>query len=161
MSRHRSDFGGHVLRAGILAFLFGIALALTGVAQAQKTVLPGMQTTPPPKNVLPGNPTTPPPMNSPDYSIGRGTPNTESGRMGSQSGSSGGSGAVVPPPAGNARQQFQRCIELNTVRSGSIDAQGMYSCVQSWMPQANFSRFAQCWADPRAQAWTCFNRAYN
>lgn len=145
------------LRAGILAVLFGIALALTGVAQAQKTILPGMQTTPPPKNVLPGNPTTPPPMNSPDYSIGRGAPNTESGRMGSQQPPS----APVPPPAGNARQQFQRCIELNTLPSRHIDARGMSECVRTWMPQANFSRFAQCWADPSARVWDCYSRAYN
>lgn len=146
-------FRGPNLRAGILAVLFGIALALAGVAQAQKTVLPGMNTTPPPKNVLPGNPTVPPPMQN-DQTLGGGS--LQDNYRGSQQ-----PGGAVPPPAGNARQQFQRCIELNTVRSGNIDAGGMQDCVRSWMPAANFARFSQCWADPRAQAWTCFSRSYN
>jgi hypothetical protein len=151
------DPGVTLLRAGILAIVFGIALALTGVAQAQKTVLPGMHSTPPPKNVLPGNPTTPPPMHN-DQTLGSGSQQDNYSRGSQQPGSGGGQ---VPPPAGNARQQFQRCIELNTLPNRNIDARGMQDCVRSWMPAANFARFAQCWADPSAQAWSCYNRSYN
>jgi hypothetical protein len=142
------------LRRGILAVMLGGVLAFTGVAQAQKTVLPGYPSTPPPRSVLPGNPTTPPPMANPDdddRSVGRGT--FDGSRMGTRQ----------PGPGigrEEARGRFQQCVTANT-RDGKVSDSGLSGCVSAWMPPAELSRFNACWSDPKTSPWECFGRAYN
>lgn len=144
------------LRNGILACVAAAFLALSSSAQAQKTVLPGMQTTPPPKQVLPGSPTTPPPMRSPDMdtTLGRSAPSTEGGYR----------NAPAPSAPGlsreEARRRFEQCINQNT-RNGTLNGPSMANCVGGWMPPQELSRFNNCWNDPKTSAWECSGRAYN
>ncbi len=151
------------MRATVFAVMTGCALALAGAAQAQKTVLPGMQTTPPPKQVLPGSPTTPPPMHSPDMdtTLGRSAPSDGSRNY---QGPSVGSGTMSGSQGGisreEARRRFEQCLSQNT-RSGTVSGVGLANCVGGWMPPAELSRFNTCWNDNRTTAWECFGRAYN
>jgi len=146
-------------RAGVLAVLFACALALAGIAHAQKTVLPGYPSTPPPKQALPGNPTTPPPMRSPDMDGTLGSGSMDRGSQGPNIGS----GTMQQRPGlsrDEARARFEQCLGQNT-RNNTVNGPALSKCVAGWMPPPQLNVFSNCWNDPKTSAWECFGRAYN
>lgn len=151
------------MRAGFLAVVVCNMLAFSGMAHAQKSVLPGHPTTPPPMMR---------PMPSPDLSPSLSLPSAVApsvvtpAPVPSAPAASGGGPSCHPYNCDtaetneNARHRYAQCVEQARRTDRLIDKARLEDCVFGWMSPSKFSAFRQCWYGPNATAWDCFRSAY-